>query len=116
MASRNTCTVRAISPISSERSALATGASSSPALSEAMRSFRPVSGFTTLRVIAQAIAIESSINTAMTAEAVRTIDQNDASTADMYSAVPIIRCQGAKPRANATLSSGVGSVLLLRNV
>ena len=81
-----------------------------------MRSFRLDNGFTTLRVIAQAMAIDSSINTTMTAEAVRAIDQKDASTSDMYSAVPIIRCHGAKPRAKATLSSGVGSVLLLRKV
>jgi len=88
----------------------------SPALSEAMRSLRPVSGLTTLRVIAQAIAIDSSINSAMTTEAVRTIDQNEVSIADIYCAVPIIRCHGAKPRPHATLSSGVGSVLLRRNV
>ncbi len=80
-----------------------------------MRSFRPDSGFTTLRVITQATAIEASISTTIAIEAARTIDQNDASTSEMYCAFPIIRCQGAKPRVKATLSSGVGSVLLRRN-
>src|ERR1700761_5578314 len=78
-----------------------------------MRSFRLINGFTTLRVIAQQTAIEMSINTAITADAALIIDQNDASISDMYSALPIIRCQGSKPRAKATLSNGVGSVLLL---
>ncbi len=94
MASRNTATVRAIWPTSSDRSVLATGVASSPVESEAMRSFRPVSGFTTLRVIIQAIAIEISISTTMTIDAVRTIDQNEVSIAEMYCAVAIIRCQG----------------------
>jgi hypothetical protein len=82
MASRNTSTVRAISPISSARSPWTTGASSSPLLSEAIRCFSPDSGLTTLRVIAQATAIEISISTAMTAEAVLTIDQKVASTSE----------------------------------
>ena len=116
MASRNTPTVRAISPISSLRSVLATGASNSPALSEAIRCFSTASGFTTLRVIIQAIAIDSTISTAMTIDAVRTIDQNDASTDEMNCAFPIIRCQGPKPRDQATLSIGVGSALLRRTL
>ncbi len=115
MASRNTCTVRAISPISSRRSAWATGASSWPALSEAMRSFRPVSGLTMLRPTAQVTAIEISISTTITIEAVCTIDQKELSTSDMYCAEAIIRFQGAKPRVKATFSSGVGSVPLRRN-
>ena len=81
-----------------------------------MRSFRPVSGLTTLRPTAQAIMIEISISTAMTIEAVCTIDQNELSTSDMYSAEPIIRFHGAKPRVKATFSSGVGSEPLRRNV
>jgi hypothetical protein len=55
------------------------------------------------------------MSAAMTAEAVRTVDQNEASTSDVYWAFPIIRCHGAKPRVKATLSSGVESVLLQSN-
>ena len=48
-----------------------------------MRVFNPVSGLTTLRVIIQAMPIETSISAAITADAVFTIDQNEASTSEI---------------------------------
>ena len=102
-------------PAALEALAGAVGARPSDVKPQKLMELSKPTGALTHASIAQAIAIDSSISAAMTAEAVRTIDQNDASTSDMYSAVPIIKCQGAKPRVNATLSSGVGSVELRRN-
>ncbi len=80
-----------------------------------MRSFRPDSGLTTLRPTAQAIAIEINISTAMTIEGRLRHRPEGVVDLDMYSAEPIIRFHGAKPRVKATLSSGVGSLPLRRN-